>query len=57
MNIHGLRVEKFKMNTDIRSKPKKTLYLFIKYKKQNKTLPFETFMIEKSNFLFKEISL
>jgi len=40
-------VKKFKTNKDIRSKSKKTLYLFIKYKKQNKTLPFEIFTIEK----------
>jgi len=51
---YGLRVKKFKLNTDIRSKLKKTLYLFIKYKKKKtKHCQFEIFTIEKkSNFLF-----
>jgi len=52
MNTYDLRVKKFKTNKDIRLKSKKTLYLFIKYKKQNKTLPFKIFTIEKENQTF-----
>jgi len=41
----------FKTNMDILSKSKKPLYLFIKYKKQNKTLSFDPYDWKKLNLM------